>query len=66
MTPTEKININAYPGICTFPARSSNQITEDYYWFLVGEINRGTIKKAVCRKELQPFGTVSYYLISER
>lgn len=65
MTPNEKINMNAYPGICTFPASHSNQITEDYYWFLVGGINSGTIKKAVCRKELQPFGVVSYYLISE-
>lgn len=43
---------------------SGNQITENYYWFLVGEINRGTIKKAVCRIENKTFDTVYYYLIS--
>ena len=49
----------------TYPCRSSNRITKEYYWFLVGEINRGTMFKSVCRIENPVFGTESYYLISE-
>lgn len=60
------MNINAAPNVYTFPCSQSNQITESYYWFLVGEINRGTVKKAVCRIENKRFGAVSYYLISTR
>lgn len=52
-------------SIQTFPASSSNQITKEYYDFLVGEINRGTILKAVCSVENQRFGVTSYYLISQ-
>lgn len=52
--------------IGTFPASSSNQITKEYYDFLVGEINRGTMFKSVCRIEKPAFNTASYYLISER
>jgi len=51
-------------SIPTFPASQGNQITKEYYNFLVGEINRGTILKAVCRIENKVFGTTSYYLIS--
>ncbi len=58
-TPTNK-------SIDTYPATHSNAITKDYYNFLVGEINRGTIYKAVCRIENPKFGSVSYYLISQR
>lgn len=50
----------------TYPASSSNRITREYYNMLIGEINRGTIYKAVCRIENKIFGTISYYLISER
>lgn len=32
-----------------FPANGGNQITKDYYMFLVGQINRGTCSKKVCR-----------------
>lgn len=32
-----------------FPATTGNQITEDYYYFLIGEINRGTTTKRVQR-----------------
>ena len=52
--------------IQTYPASISNQITKDYYNFLVGEINRGTIYRAVCRIENKKFGSISYYLISDR
>ena len=52
--------------IYTYPTNQGNQITKEYYNFLVGEINRGTIYKAVCRIENKVFGTESYYLISER
>ena len=48
----------------TFPPSDGNRITKDYYDFLVGEINRGTIFKAVCRIENKTFGVTSYYLIS--
>lgn len=61
------MHINAPQGksINTYPASSSNQITKEYYNFLVGEINRGTIFRVVCRIENKIFGTVSYHLISE-
>jgi len=52
--------------ITTFPASQGNQITKEYYNFLVGEINRSTIFKAVCRIENKIFGVISYHLISEK
>jgi hypothetical protein len=48
----------------TVGANSGNEITEAYYWFLVGEITRGTIRKAVCRIESARFGHTRYHLIS--
>ena len=57
-------HFNVAKGIQTTAPCIGNQINEYYYWFLVGEINRGTIKKAVCRIENKTFDTVSYYLIS--
>lgn len=33
----------------TFAATESNQITESYYHFLIGEINRGTTSKKASR-----------------
>lgn len=48
----------------TYPCSNSNRITEEYYNFLVGEINRGVIKRAVCSIENITFGVTSYYLIS--
>jgi hypothetical protein len=59
-------NIPQGKKIDTFPTSQSNQITKEYYDFLVGEINRGTIFKAVARVENKKFNTTSYYLISER
>lgn len=50
--------------IHTVAASSSNQITKTYYDFLVGEINRGTMLKAVCRIHNQKFNYTSYHLIS--
>lgn len=50
--------------IDTVSASLDNEITKEYYNHLVGEINRGTIKKAVCVKQYFPFGTTSYHLIS--
>lgn len=32
-----------------FSATESNQITESYYYFLIGEINRGTTSKKASR-----------------
>lgn len=59
------IHFNAHPQVVNITgANNSNQITKEYYDFLVGEINRGTIKKAVCRIENKVFGKVSYHLIS--
>lgn len=49
------------------PATRANEITKDYYFFLVGQINRGTCSKQVC-KILRKNGSWEYYtyhLISE-
>lgn len=51
-------------SIGTYPPHQGNQITKEYYNFLVGEINRGTIYRAVCSIENKRFGSISYYLIS--
>lgn len=59
-------NIPQGKSIDTYPASSSNQITKEYYNHLIGEINRGTVLKAVCRIENKIFGVTSYYLISEK
>ena len=51
-----------------FPATTSNQITKDYYYFLIGEINRGTCTKKVC-EVLRKNGNYqynTYHLISVR
>ena len=58
-------NLSVKP-VYTYPASSGNQITKEYYDFLVGEINRGTMLKSVCRIENNKFNSTSYYLISER
>ena len=57
-------HFNIGKDVQTVAPYSGNEITKEYYNFLVGEINRGTIKKAVCRVENITFGTESYYLIS--
>ena len=58
-------HFNIHPEVkyTTSPC-DANRITKEYYNFLVGEIKRGTMKKAVCRIENHTFNTVSYYLIS--
>lgn len=48
-----------------FPARSSNQITKEYYGVLVDQINRGTCSKNVT-KLTDNQGNETYYLISVR
>jgi hypothetical protein len=62
-----KTNFNLPIGkpINTTAANHGNAITKQYYDFLVGEINRGTIHKAVCRIENTVFGSISYHLISQ-
>lgn len=50
----------------TYAATQGNRITREYYNHLVGEINRGTVHKAVCRIEDRRFASVSYHLISIR
>jgi len=63
---TTNFNLPNKP-ITTYPTSSSNQITKEYYNFLVGEINRGVICKAVCKvTDERFFNVVSYYLVSER
>lgn len=59
-------NLPIGKSIDTYPPTQSNQITKDYYNHLVGEINRGTVNKAVCRIENKRFGGISYYLISDK
>jgi hypothetical protein len=56
-------NLSKNPVDTVAPSRA-NQITKEYYDFLVGEINRGTIFRSVCRIEDKRFGSVSYHLIS--
>lgn len=43
-----------------FPATNSNQITEEYYNVLIGQINRGTCSKKVCRV-LRSNGSYKYF-----
>lgn len=53
-------HFNIHPEVAnTTAACSANQITKEYYNFLAGEINRGTMKKAVCRVENYTFGITS-------
>lgn len=40
------IHINAHPEAVITSYSNNNAITKDYYYFLVGEINRGTMKKS--------------------
>lgn len=61
-----QFNLPIKNTIDTYPATQGNEITKEYYNFLIGEINRGTIFRAVCRVENKPFGSVSYHLISVR
>ena len=63
-----KINrhFTCHPSVtCTYPCTCSNQITKEYYDFLVGNINAGLIKKTVCCLDNVTFGVTSYYLISQ-
>lgn len=54
-------------SIDVFPPSQSNRISKEYYDFLVGEINRGTIFKVVCRiEDKRFFNAVSYYLVSDQ
>jgi hypothetical protein len=53
-------------NVDTYPATRGNAITKAYYNSLVGEINRGTIIRAVCKIEDKRFNSVSYHLISVR
>jgi hypothetical protein len=60
-----KYNYNSHPLVTNVTsAQTGNEITRDYYWHLVGEINRGTKIAAVCRVENLKFGVTSYHLIS--
>ena len=63
------MQINCFPkDIPTYPHGRSNQITEGYYSYLIGEINRGTIKAAVLKSEDKRFfnHNVKYFLISNK
>lgn len=51
------------PGVQTIAASNANQITKEYYDFLVGQINRGVIKKAVCSLYYPDYGHTTYHLI---
>lgn len=44
----------------TFPATTSNQISSEYYFVLVGQINRGTCTKQVA-KILRTNGSYTYF-----
>lgn len=60
-----RINITAHKDVCNIVAAcSANQITKDYYFFLCGQINRGTMKKAVCSIYYKQSDYTTYHLIS--
>lgn len=48
----------------TFPPSPSNEISREYYNSLLGQINSGSLKSAVCKKEDPRFNQASYYLIT--
>lgn len=50
--------------IYTVPASTGNQITKEYYNHLVGEINMGTVRRAVCSCHYPRFNYTTYHLIS--
>lgn len=50
--------------VYTVAASNANQITKEYYNHLIGEINRGTVKKAVCSIYYKRFNYTTYHLIS--
>lgn len=52
--------------IHTFAASQGNEITKEYYNFLVGAINDGIIYRAVCKITNTVFGTERYFLISDK
>lgn len=58
------IHYNCHGVDTVEPASQANQITANYYYCLVGQINRKTLKAAVCRVTLQN-GDYSYHLISK-
>ena len=59
------IHFTTHPDVeHTAPASRANQITEDYYNFLVGKINRGTIKKSVCSIFYPQYNYTEYFLLS--
>ncbi len=59
------ISITSHKDVThTSSASNINQITEDYYYHLVGEINRGTVVKAVCRIYYPRFNYTTYHLLS--
>lgn len=58
-------HFTVHPNIKVISACShANMITKEYYDFLVGEINRGTMIKAVCCVENTKFNYKSYHLLS--
>lgn len=63
------MQINCNPkDIQVYPCGRSNQITEEYYNHLIGEINRGTVKAAVLKTEDKRFFNrdVKHFLISKK
>lgn len=57
-------HFNAHPQIeYIFPCANSNQISQEYYNHLVGEINRRTIKAAVCSLYYPQFKVTYFYRV---
>ena len=60
-----RIHFTSHPNIDILsPYSNSNMITKEYYHFLVGEINRGVIEKAVCEVYYPEFNYTSYHLLT--
>ena len=60
-----RFHFTTHPTITSIsPCTNSNMITKEYYNFLVGEINRGVVQKAVCEVYYPEHSYTSYHLIS--
>lgn len=61
-----RVHFTSYPNASMVsPCSNSNMITKEYYDFLVGEINRGVIKKTVCEVYYPEFNYTSYHLLTD-
>lgn len=61
-----KTNYNSNGVTTIFPPSPSNAITKEYYFHLIGEINKKVLRCAVCKVENLSFNTTDYYLLTTK